>query len=99
MSRAVAPRRAATATRKMATTSILLAALAAGIAHGQSQQPQKKPAPRLSERQAERSAERDRMIACDRQAREAKLSTAKRHDFIRDCIKSDNAAAGGDAKK
>ena len=83
----------------MAATSILAAALAAGVAHGQPEQPQKKPAPRLSERQVERSSERDRMIACDRQAREAKLSTARRHDFIRDCIKSDNAAAGSGAKK
>ena len=83
----------------MAATSILVAALAAGVAHGQPQQPQKKTTPQLSERQAERSSERDRMIACDRQAREAKLPTARRHAFIRDCIKGDNAAAGSGAKK
>ena len=83
----------------MAATSILAAALAAGVAHAQPHQPPQKPAPQLSERQAERSSERDRMIACDRQAREAKLPTARRHAFIRDCIKGDNAAAGSGAKK
>ena len=83
----------------MAATRILVAALAAGVVHGQPQQPQKKTTPELSERQAERSSERDRMIACDRQAREARLPTANRHEFIRDCIKSGNAAAGSGAKK
>jgi hypothetical protein len=81
----------------MAATSLFLAALAAGVAHGQPQ-PEKKP-PQVSERQAERISERERMIACDRQAREAKLPTAKRHEFIRDCIKSDHAAAGSGAHK
>lgn len=60
---------------------------------------EQKPAPQISERQAERSSERDRMIACDRQAREAKLTTSKRHAFIRDCIKGDTAAAGSGEKK
>jgi hypothetical protein len=62
-------------------------------------QPEKKPAPELSQRQADRVAERERMIACDRQAREAKLPTGKRHEFVRACIKGDTAAAGGGAKK
>ena len=47
----------------------------------------------------ERISQRDRMLACERQAREAKLSTAKRHEFVRDCIKGDTAAAGSGAKK
>ena len=62
-------------------------------------QPEKAPAPELSQRQADRIAERERIIACDRQAREAKLPTAKRHDFIRACMKASNAAAGGSEKK
>jgi hypothetical protein len=82
----------------MGGNSLALAlCLVSGAVHAQAAE--KKPAPQLSERQAERIAQRERMIACDRQAREAKLPTAKRHDFIRGCIKGDTAAAGGGAKK
>jgi len=62
-------------------------------------QPEEKPAPQLSPRQADRIAHRERMIACDRQARESKLPTAKRHDFVRACMKGDTAAAGGGGEK
>jgi len=83
----------------MAATRLLLLAAMAGAAHAQPQPPEQKAAPQLSERQAKGIAERQRMIACDRQAREAKLPAAKRHEFIRDCVKGDSAAAGGGAKK
>jgi len=82
----------------VATRALLLAAIA-GAAQAQPQLPEQKAAPQLSERQARGIAERQRMIACDRRAREAKLPTAKRHEFIRDCVKGDTAAAGSGAKK
>jgi len=95
--RAAARPRAATATRNMAGNSLALAlCLIAGAGYAQ---PEKAPAPELSQRQADRIAERERIIACERQAREAKLPTAKRHDFIRACIKGPTAAAGGSEKK
>lgn len=98
MPRAAARPGAATATRKMAATRLALVLLfVSGVAYGQA--PEKKPAPELSKRQAEGISKRERMIACDRQAREAKLATAKRHEFIRDCIKGDTAAAGSGARK
>ena len=85
----------------MAATRLALAlSFATGIVYGQPQPAlEKKPAPQLSERQAERISARERMIACNRQAREAKLPTAQRQEFIRSCIKDDKAAAGGDRGK
>ena len=70
----------------MAATSLALALLlVSGVVYGQA--PEKKPAAGLSKRQAEGISKRERMIACDRQAREAKLPTAKRQQFIRACMK------------
>lgn len=90
-------------------TAVLVTALAfAGIAAAQPvQQPQppeqpqatpQPPAP-LSERQQDRIAQQERLIACNRQGRESGLRGAQRQNFVRDCLKSDNAAAGGGPQK
>ena len=88
-------------TRKVASIPLGLAlAFAASAACGEAQQqaPDTK-APRLSERQAERISQQERLIACNRQAREARLRNAQRQEFIRACIKGDNAAVGGGEQK
>lgn len=56
------------------------------------------PPARISERQQERIAQQDRLIACNRQAREAGLRAAARQEFIRECLKGSSAAAGGSRK-
>jgi hypothetical protein len=59
-----------------------------------------KPGSRLSERQAERIAQQERLIDCNRHAREAKLRSGPRREFIRECLKKDStAASGGGAAK
>ena len=78
--------------------TLVLLVFAVSGAYGQAQPPPDAKAPRLSERQAERVSQQERLIACNRQAREAGLRSAQRQEFIRGCIKNekpDNAAAGG----
>ena len=53
----------------------------------------------MSERQQERITQQERMIVCNRQGRDAGLRGAKRQDFVRDCLKGDNAAVGGGGEK
>ena len=60
--------------------------------------PQQPQAP-LSERQQERIAQQERLIACNKQAREAGMRSSQRQEFIRDCLKGDNAAAGGGGRE
>ena len=64
-------------------------AIAAGTAFAQA--PRRPP----SARQQERIDQQERLIACNRQAREAGLRGRQRHDFVRDCAKADNGAVGG----
>ena len=80
-----------------------LLALAAVMSVASAQTP---PAPdakakesRLSERQAERVAQQERLIACNREAREKQMRGAMRQQFTRDCLKGDSAAAGGGHQK
>jgi hypothetical protein len=84
----------------MSVAPALLALIVTG-AWGQPQQPQpapQTPAP-VSERQKERITKQERMIACNRQGRDAGLRGARRQDFVRDCLKGDNAAVGGGQQK
>ena len=53
----------------------------------------------MSERQQERIAQQERMIACNRQGRDAGLRGARRQEFVRDCLKGDSAAVGGGREK
>lgn len=78
--------------------------LAAAIAAAQPvQEPRPAPQPRapapLSERQEERITQQERLIACNRKGREAGLHGAQRTDFVRECLKDDNAAVGGGRPK
>ena len=92
----------------MTLLPLALAFVLAGPAAAQpTQQPQppgqQPPAPQgeapLSERQQERIAHQERLIACNRQAREAGLRTGQRQNFVRDCLKGGEAAAGGGLQK
>jgi hypothetical protein len=78
--------------------------LAAAIVAAQpAQQPRPEPPPQapapLSERQEERITQQERLIACNRKGREAGLHGAQRTDFVRECLKDNNAAVGGDRPK
>ena len=84
----------------MSVVPALLVLMVTG-AWGQPQQPQptpQTPAP-VSERQKERLTQQERMIACNRQGRDAGLRGAKRQDFVRECLKGDSAAVGGSQEK
>ena len=85
----------------------LILGLCASVALAQQQPPApapnppeaKAPQPRLSERQAERIDERQRLIECNRQARDRQMAGANRHEFTRECLKGNNAAVGGGPRK
>jgi hypothetical protein len=79
----------------------LLLLLGAAALHAQQQQPpteKPKEDPRLSQRQAERITQQERLIACNKRAREAGLRNAQRQQFTRECLKGGNAAVGGGAE-
>ena len=93
-----------------AVTAWPLVALIATNASGQSPPTEQRPTPAqpqptpqaqapMSERQQERITQQERMIVCNRQGRDAGLRGAKRQDFVRDCLKGDNAAVGGGGEK
>jgi hypothetical protein len=48
-----------------------------------------------AERRDELSARQARMVACNKEAREKEMRGAVRKSFVRECLKSDTAAAGG----
>lgn len=84
----------------LAAGGLMVAAAVAAQPTPQPQPPAQTPSPRqaqppLSERQQDRVAKQDRLIACNKQAREAGLRAGQRQEFTRDCAKGDSAAGGG----
>jgi len=81
----------------------LLLGFAASAALAQQQPVPNAPEPKkdthLSERQVERIDERQRLIECNRHAREKQVTGAERHQFTRECLKGKDAAVGGGQAK
>lgn len=89
-----------------ARSFILILSLGASAAFAQQQPPAPAPNPpeakkqsHLSERQAERVDERQRLIECNRQARDKQMAGADRREFTRECLKGNHAAVGGGQQK